>query len=108
VVDPGVAFDATPQELFKITERVILRQDLVTLVAKDDATLRIEFVQRTPLLRFPDVITVQPVSVGQGKSSIAMHSYSIYGAGDLGTNKKRVLSFIEAIKSEVSSTFKQN
>jgi hypothetical protein len=37
-----------------------------------------------------------------------MHSYSIYGAGDLGTNKKRVLSFIEAIKSEVSSTFKQN
>lgn len=108
VVDPGVAFDATPQELFKITERAILRQDLVTLVAKDDATLRIEFVQRTPLLRFPDVITVQPVSVGQGKSSIAMHSYSIYGAGDLGTNKKRVLSFIEAIKSEVSSTFKQN
>ena len=104
VVDPGISFDVTPDELFKISKRAILRQDLVTLVAQDDATLRLEVVQRTPLLRFPDVITVQPVSVGQGKSSIAMHSYSIYGAGDLGTNKKRVLSFIEAIKSEASSS----
>ena len=105
VVDPGLAFEGTTaKELYPIIDKAIRAEGLVTPIAKDEATLRLEYVQRTPLLRFPDIITVQAVDLPGGKaSSLAMHSYSIYGAGDLGTNKARVKTFLAAIEKEVAA-----
>lgn len=100
VVEPGVLFDLKKEALFLLVEKTVLAQDHIQFVAKDPSTLRLEVVQRTPLLNFPDVVTLQAVDVGGGKSSVAIHSYSIYGAGDLGTNKKRVLRFLDSIKQE--------
>ena len=102
VVEPGVSFDMNKEALFPLVERTIMAQDHIQFIAKDPSTLRLEVVQRTPLLNFPDVVTLQAVDAGGGKSSVAIHSYSIYGAGDLGTNKKRVLRFLDSIKQEAN------
>ena len=89
-------------ELAKIINRVILKSPKVTPIAKDDITGRMEFVQRTPIFNFPDVITVMPVSCGPSCSSLAMHSYSIYGGSDLGVNAKRVKGWLAEIDKEVT------
>lgn len=89
-------------ELAKIVDRVIITSPRVTPIATDEATGRIEFVQRTPIFNFPDVITVMPISLGPSSSTIAMHSYSIYGAGDLGVNSKRIKGWLAEIEKEVA------
>lgn len=104
VVDPGVTFNVPATELYNLVDKIILQQDLVTPVKKDALTLRLEYVQRTPIFRFPDVITIQAVNNGEKSSKIAIHSYSIYGAGDLGTNRARVVKFLSAIQAQVPHT----
>lgn len=45
---------------------------------------------RTPLLRFPDRISVRVLPAGPDASTLALYSRSVYGRGDLGTNARRV------------------
>ena len=85
----------------------------MTKVAEDPSTLRKEYVQRTKIFRFPDVVTFQIIPLSKteggvlggkgGKSSIAVHSYSIFGAGDLGMNAQRVKGFLAEIDGEIAS-----
>ena len=89
-------------ELAKIVDRVILTSSKVTPIATDEATGRMEFVQRTPIFNFPDVVTVMPVSCGPSCSTLAIHSYSIYGGSDLGVNAKRVKGWLAEIEKEVA------
>lgn len=90
-------------ELAKIVDRIILTSPKVTPIATDETTGRMEFVQRTPIFNFPDVVTVMPVSCGPSCSSIAIHSYSIYGGSDLGVNAKRVKGWLAEIDKEVTA-----
>lgn len=99
-------FSINAERLYKVIDRVVSRQSLITLVAKDFGTLRSEYVQRTPLFRFPDVITIQAIPIDEERSSIAIHSYSIYGASDLGVNAKRVKLFLQEIDKEILSSSK--
>lgn len=62
----------------------------ITYIAEDKATTRVEYVQRTLLFRFPDVITIQTIPLDSNSATLAIHSSSVYGAGDLGVNKQRV------------------
>ena len=67
------------------------------------------FVQRTPLFRFPDVINVQFLerpadSEGSPKSTLAMHSGSVFGVDDLGKNRERVNDWLARLDDEVSAT----
>ena len=98
-------FGIDKKELSKIVDRVILSGSVtggrVTPIAIDDATGRMEYVQRTPIFNFPDVITVMPISCGPSCSTIAMHSYSIYGAADAGVNAKRIKGWLDAIELAV-------
>lgn len=48
------------------------------------------FVERTPTMRFPDLIWVQIFPVGEDQSEIAIYSRSVYGYSDVGVNEKRV------------------
>ena len=116
VAPPGVApkarvvkapeYAIDKEQLAQIIDRVILTSPKVTPIAKDGATGRMEFIQRTPIFNFPDVITVQPIELGPSSSSIAIHSYSIYGAGDLGVNAKRVKGWLADIEKEVVETMR--
>lgn len=93
------------KELAKIIDKVIMSGSVtggrITPIAIDDSTGRMEYVQRTPIFNFPDVITVMPVSCGPSCSSVAVHSYSIYGAADGGVNTKRVKGWLEEIEEGV-------
>ncbi len=61
-----------------------------------------DLVQRTAILRFPDRITAQIVSVSKDRSSLAIYSRSTYGYSDLGVNKARIEAWLAALDRELS------
>ena len=63
----------------------------------DVASSRYTYVERTPLLRFPDVINVQFLEAGEDSSTLVLHSASVYGYDDLGKNKQRVTEMLAAL-----------
>lgn len=69
---------------------VITDEPRILSVATDADGRRFIYVQHSPILRFPDIITVELVSLGLNRSSIAIYSRSRYGVYDFGKNRKRV------------------
>lgn len=82
-------------------DKVVMRQPRIRYIASDPSTNRIEYVQRTLIFRFPDVITFQVIPLDDGKSTFAAHSYSVYGAGDFGVNKNRIRSWIQELNTDI-------
>jgi uncharacterized protein (DUF1499 family) len=95
-------FDVSAEVLESAFDKVALRQPRITAIAADKSTLRREYVQRALIFRWPDVITFQAIPLDDGKSTLAIHSYSIYGAGDLGVNEARVKSWISMVEVELA------
>lgn len=87
---------AVPAEtLLETIDRVIVRSPRVTVLdTSKEPPLKKEYVQRTLIFRFPDVVTVQAIPLESMRSTLAVHSYSIYGAGDLGVNANRVKTWV--------------
>lgn len=83
---------------------IIMGSPRVRFIGEDKPTNRLEYVQRTLIFRFPDVVTVQIIPISDKQSTFAMHSYSTYGHGDLGVNKKRVKGWI----AEIDKAVKEN
>ena len=57
------------------------------------------YVERTELLRFPDIINVQflPVDQADNRSTMILHSASVYGYSDLGKNKQRLTDMLQSL-----------
>ena len=95
-------FNVDVKKLADVVDKVILESDLRTsFIAEDTKTNRREYVQRMRLLNWPDVITVQFFGDDK-KSTLAMHSYSIYGGSDLGVNRDRVRTWLGKIDKELN------
>jgi uncharacterized protein (DUF1499 family) len=59
-------------------------------------------VQHTAVLKFPDIITVEFVSLDKGrKSSFAIESRSRYGKYDFGTNRYRVMTWVRLLQQMI-------
>jgi uncharacterized protein (DUF1499 family) len=86
------------ERLLDYWDDVIAAQRDVTLVAEDRARRRFTYIQRSAMLRFPDVITVEFVPLGEAKSTIAIDSRSRYGKGDLGVNRRRVTEWLDLLQ----------
>lgn len=112
MLPPGYRAQATPQaespvfdvpvdRLEQVALEVIRTRPRTIQVASDQEHRSYAFVQRTPLLRFPDTVTVRFVDEGGGRSSMAIYSRSKIGKSDLGANRKRVERWLEAIKGRL-------
>lgn len=88
-------FDVAAERLHAAAVALLEQDGAIILEAGGD---RIEAEVRTPLLRFPDRITIDVLPAGPGRSTLAVLSRSVYGRGDLGTNRKRVDAWIEALR----------
>lgn len=61
------------------------------------------FVEYSSILRFPDVIDVRAVPVGDKAATIALYSRSVVGYGDLGINEARLKRWLAALDRIVPS-----
>lgn len=76
-----------------------LREELLNSLRSETDLLRVDngedplklrFVQRSDLMRFPDTIRVRIIPVGNTRSTLALYSQSQIGQSDLGVNLDRV------------------
>jgi len=91
------AFRATPAELAQSVDRFAMSQPHVERIAGSPEEGFVTYVQRTPLVRYPDYISVKVVDLGEGTSALAILSRSRFGKSDVGVNKARMESWLAGI-----------
>ena len=96
-------YDVPAQKLREAFLKVAGEQKRTTVVEQDEAAFKVELVQRSAIMRFPDTITVQFIAISDAQSSLAIYSRSQYGYSDLGVNKKRIDSWLELLEAELSA-----
>ena len=70
----------------------------IVIVADEPTQHRLVVIQHTSLLRFPDIVTTEFVPLDGDRSSVAVYSQSRYGSGDFGTNRRRVLAWLDRLR----------
>jgi hypothetical protein len=97
----GPVFDAPPARLLDAARRAAAGRLNAVEAACDDRLHQIVFVQRTPFLRFPDVVRVQAIPAQGGKTALAVFCRALYGFYDFGVNRRRAKSWARAIAKEM-------
>lgn len=85
-------YDAAPGDLYMRALRLVGDRREWQLGAQDAASMRLNFVATSALMRFKDDVdvVVLPVAGQPGKSTFAAYSRSRVGFSDLGANRKRL------------------
>jgi uncharacterized protein (DUF1499 family) len=97
----ALVYDVSANELRDLWHELVIRQPLVELLDGDDATLYYNYEAKTPVLQFPDTITVWFIPVSLTRSTLAIYSRSHYGHSDLGANKKRIDAWLDELDAAV-------
>jgi uncharacterized protein (DUF1499 family) len=82
---------------------MISKQPRVERRAVSEDELQYDFVQRSPLLRFPDTITVRFIPLSPTTSTLAMYSRSHYGYSDFGVNRRRIETWLASLRVPMAS-----
>ena len=90
-------FGCSAAALADIWERVVGDLPRTTEHARSPDGMQRTYVQRTALMGYPDVVTLEFVAISDAQSSIAIYSRSQYGYSDMGANKRRVTAWLEAL-----------
>jgi uncharacterized protein (DUF1499 family) len=92
-------FDVPAAALRDRWNRMVEAEPRVTRTGSADDALQYDVVQRSRFFRFPDLITVRFVPLGDTRSTLAVYSRSRYGREDFGVNRKRVEAWLAALAS---------
>lgn len=87
-------------ELAALVDAVVLAQPRTRRVAGSVQSGHMTYLSRTPLMGYPDYISIRVHGTETG-SSFAAFSRSRFGQSDLGTNRKRMEAWLAAIDAAV-------
>lgn len=86
-----------------LKEKVIqLIQNKPRYTQLSDDGNQVQYVQRSLIFRFPDILTIQFYELSKSTSTLAILSYAQYGYYDFGVNKDRVTSLVNSLKKSVA------
>lgn len=94
-------FDVPVEQLQVAWDEMLAEQPRLLLLRRDVTNTQIDYVQRTRLLRFPDLVTVRFVSIDDTHSTVAIYSRSVWGKGDMGVNRARIEEWLARVKAKV-------
>jgi uncharacterized protein (DUF1499 family) len=95
-------------DLQKKWQDVINQQARIEVLTTNKAEHDYQYVQRSLLLRFPDIINVKLISVSSDTSTIAIYSSAVYGYYDFNVNKKRVQNWLNELRDMVNKQDTKN
>lgn len=95
---PSPVFALPADRLAQAWRRMLTGEPGIVIVTDEPTQHHLVIIQHTPLLRFPDIVTAEFVAIDGDRSSIAVYSKSRYGRGDFGTNRKRVLAWLDRLR----------
>jgi len=90
--------------LFAIVQAVAAVQTRTWQAASYPDRLQAQYVARSAVFNFPDLITTQVVAAGPDASALVLYSRSVYGRSDLGVNRKRLRAWLAALNTMLPST----
>lgn len=96
-------FAVTIDQLQAATQAALMKQPDVTLRNSDIGARQFDYVQRTPRMRYPDLITIRFMEASDSGATFAIYSRSVYGRSDLGVNKARVDQLISDVKAALGA-----
>ena len=73
------------------------------LAAEYPAAGQVNYVVRSAVFNFPDLVTAQVTAAGPDASTLVLYSRSVYGHSDLGVNRARVTSWLAALDRTLNS-----
>ena len=101
VVTP--AYAVPPAALLAAIDAVALSQPRVfALAAVADAPLRRDYVARSAVFNFPDLVAVEVLPQGDG-AGLVLWSRSVYGRSDLGANRRRLAVWLAALDARLAA-----
>ena len=83
--------------------QVVAEQPRVEVRSVDEAGSPTALIQRTKLLRFPDLVTVAFAPLDEGRSTLYVYSRSVYGESDLGVNARRIDAWLARLAELVGT-----
>lgn len=78
---------------------VVIAEPRVTHTFGDEVALYDDFVARSFVFGFPDLVSVAFLDLKGGQSTLALYSRSVYGRSDLGVNRARSLSWLAKLRA---------
>jgi uncharacterized protein (DUF1499 family) len=94
-------FDVPIEQLQVAWDEMLVEQPRLQVLRREVTNVQIDYVQRTRLLRFPDLITVRFVPIDDAHSTLAIYSRSVWGKGDMGVNRIRVEEWLARLKARL-------
>ncbi len=91
-------FDETPESLIERLDRQLADESNVNRVDDGSNTLLRRYVTRSPLMRFPDTMSVEAFSLPEGRSTIAIYARAQLGKSDMGENFKRIRRWLALLE----------
>lgn len=92
-------YSASLADVREAWEAMLKDEPRVKELRRDDTGTQIDYVQRSRLLRFPDLITIRFIALDAKRTTLAIYSRSIYGQGDMGVNKERIRDWIAKLNT---------
>ncbi len=93
---------AVPESrLFAVVQIVAAARPRTFLAAEDAGQLQAQWVARSRLLNFPDLVAAQVLAGPAGGSQLVLYSRSVYGYSDLGANRRRLRAWLDGIGAAV-------
>lgn len=99
---PTRHYDVAPDRLFATVREVISASPRTTELAADPGRLRVDYVVRSRVFRFPDIVLAQVLRASDGQSNLALYSYSLKGRYDFGVNRGRVTALLDALEARLA------
>lgn len=90
-------YELPPDQLFAAVQQAVMAQPRTTALALDTGRLRADYVVRSRVFRFPDIVLTQVLRVSDGQSALVLYSYSLKGYYDFGVNRSRVAAILAAL-----------
>lgn len=94
---PTRHYDISPEQLLTAVQGVISAQPRTKALALDNGLLRADYVVRSRVFGFPDIMLTQVLRTVGGQSALVLYSYSLKGYYDFGVNRKRVMAILAAL-----------
>ena len=94
-------YDLPPERLYSLVQGIVGGRPRTQRLAQDPARLRADYVERSLVFRFPDVIQLQVLRAVRGRSELALYSRSLKGHYDFGVNRRRVEAILATLKASL-------
>ncbi|HEX4261915.1 MAG TPA: DUF1499 domain-containing protein [Acetobacteraceae bacterium] len=91
------AYPLTPETLFARARAVAQSEPRTYLQAAFPDRMQADYVARSAVFNFPDLVTVQVLPANDGTARLVLWSRSVYGRSDFGVNRKRLTTWIAAL-----------